>query len=235
MKKEWYMKTIIGALVLTICLLVVEGCKKSDDKAIKIIELSRKIVPLQICRVGENIETITLNQAMNWHENHEHEQHTLEKEVAVPVEEEIQTSQSHHHFCLGVLTGYQAIRYATDELFQEDMPKASDFDIKVSGSMDGVWGVMSFYTSRELKFEGEPKKMDLGSYTFTAKRISKGKSLVFCLRSGMIPEEFFALKNQGATCSSPALRKVKQQALLNILSAEPEDCFQVIDANCTTM
>jgi len=235
MKKEWYMKKIIGALVLTICLLVVEGCKKSDDKAIKIIELSRQIVPLQICRVGENIESITLNQAMNWHENHEHEQHTLEKEAAVPVEEEIQTSQSHHHFCLGVLTGYQAIRYATDELFQEDIPKASDFDIKVSGSMDGVWDVMSLYAGRELKFDGEPQKMDLESYTFTAKRISQDKSLIFRIRQGLIPEEFFVLKNQGATCSSPALRKIKEQALLNILFTEPKNCFQVVDANCTAM
>ncbi|MCK4905109.1 hypothetical protein KAS42_02535 [bacterium] len=230
MKKEWYMKTIVGVVALTICLLVAESCKKSDDKAVKIIELSRQIVPLQICRDEKNVETITLNQAMNWHENHEHEQHKLEKETAIPSEEEIQTSQKHHHFCLGVLTGYQAIRYATDELFQEDVPKTSDFDIKVSGSMNGVWDIMSFYTGRELKFEGDPKKINLESFTFTAKRISQNKFLVFRLQRGLIPKEFFELKNQGATCSSPALRKVKQQALLNILSAEPKDCFQVINA-----
>jgi len=226
MKKELYVKTLIIALVLTICVLAVQGCKKSDDKATKIIELSRQIVPLQICRVGENIETITLNQAINWHEDHEHE------DAVAPVEEEAHGSQDHHHMCLGVVTGYQAIRYAVDELFPEGIPEASDFDIKVSGPMDGVWDVMSLYTGRELKFDGELQEMDFKSFTFTARRFSQDKSLIFCIRQGLIPEKFFALKNQGATCGNPALGKVKQQALLNVLSAEPKDCFQIIGANC---
>lgn len=42
MKKEWYMKTIVGVVALTICLLVAESCKKSDDKAVKIIERRNK-------------------------------------------------------------------------------------------------------------------------------------------------------------------------------------------------
>jgi hypothetical protein len=97
--------------------------------------------------------------------------------------------------------------------------------------MDGVWDVMSLYTGKNLQFTEEPQKMDLTSFTFTAKRLSSGKSLTFCLREGFVPEEFFTLKNQGATCGNPQLRVVKQQALLNILSTEPENCFQVIDAN----
>ena len=92
--------------------------------------------------------------------------------------------------------------------------------------MDGVWDVMSFYTGRELEFEGEPKELGLESFTFTAKRISKDKFIIFRIRQGLIPDEFFALKNQGATCSSSELRKVKKQALLNILSADAKGCFE---------
>jgi hypothetical protein len=222
MKKEWYMKRIVVVLVLTSCLLVVDSCKKSDETGIKIIELSSQIAPLQTYRTGKNIETITLNQAMVWHEAHEK---NAPDATTTSTQEEIP-----HHFCLGVAAGYQAIRYAVDELFLESVPQASDFDIKVSGPMDGVWDIMSLYTGRELKFESEPKKLDLESFTFTAKRISKDKSLVFRLQQGMIPEKFFTLKNQGATCSNPDIRKVKQQALLNILSVEPKDCFRVVDA-----
>jgi len=231
MKKEWYAKTFIVASILTSSLLVVQGCKKSDDKAIKIIELSRQIAPLQIRRSGENIEIVTLIQAMAWHESHEQEHGgNATGAAATSAQEEMQDSPG--HLCLGVSTGYQAIRYAVDELFPEGVvPEASDFDIKVSGPMDGVWDVMSLYTGKELKFDGEPQEMGLESFTFTARRISQDKSLLFCLRLGLIPEEFFALKNQGATCASPALGKVKQQALLNVLSAEPKDCFQVIGAN----
>lgn len=236
MKKEWYVKTLIVTLILTSSLLVVQGCKKSDDKATKIIELSRQIVPLQICRVGENIETITLNQAMAWHETHEHEhEHDTSEAATTSAQEEMQTSQSRHHLCLGVSTGYQAIRYAVDELFPESIPEASDFDIKVSGPMDGVWNVMSLYTGRELKFDGQLQKMDIKSFTFTARRIPQNKSLIFRIRRGLIPEKFFALKNQGATCGNPALARVKQQALLNVLSAEPKDCFQIVDANCAAI
>ena len=236
MKKKWSMKRFVVVLVLVSGFLFVSGCSKSgdesEDNSAKILELSRQIVPLQICRVGKKIETITLSQAMAWHESHEHEhghghEHdTAEEQTAGTVEEKIQTHQHHHHLCLGVVTGYQAIRYATGELFGEDVPQASDFDIKVSGSMDGVWDVMSFYTGRELEFEGEPKELDLESFTFTAKRISKDKSIIFRIRRGLIPDEFFVLKNQGATCSSSELRTVKKQALLNILSADAKGCFE---------
>jgi formylmethanofuran dehydrogenase subunit E len=235
MKKEFYLKTLIVTLMVGLCLISLNGCKKSSDKTVKTIELIVQIEPLKICRIGSDIETITLNQAMKWHESHEHEQHTLEKETATTPEAEMQTPQEHQHFCLGVLTGYQAIRYATDKLFQDGIPKASDFDIKVSGSMNGVWDVLSLYTGRELKFDGQPEKMGLESYTFTAKRIDQNKVLIFRLRQGLISEEFFKLKNQGATCSDPAIRKIKQQALLNILSTEPEKCFDIININCSRL
>ena len=237
MKREWHARNFVVALVLTGYFLVLPGCGKSesesDGKLTRIRELSEQIAPLQIRRPGgESIETVTLKQAMAWHESHEHEHGDESTEAATTsAHEEKQDSPGHHHLCLGVSTGYQAIRYAANELFPESIPEASDFDIKVSGPMDGVWDVMSLYTGKELKFDGELRKMSLKSFTFTARRISQDKSFLFSLRSGLIPEEFFALKNRGATCGNPALGKVKQQALLNVLSAEPEDCFQIINAD----
>jgi hypothetical protein len=130
---------------------------------------------------------------------------------------------------LGVAVGYQAIRYAVGELFPDSVPQASDVDIKVSGPMSGVWDVMSLYAGRELKFEGEPKKLGLASFTFTARRISQDRSLVFQLQPGIIPEAFFRLKNQGATCANPEVGNAKEQALLNVLSAEPKECFRLLD------
>jgi hypothetical protein len=229
MRKERVTHTTIGFLFLTIGLLGIGGCKESDNEAVRIAELSRQIEPLRICRAGQEIETITLNQALQWHEAHEHDHSSLEEETAAPGEMQMQTPQDPQRFCLGVLTGYQAIRYATEQLFQNSIPKASHFDIEVSGSMSGVWDVMSLYTGRQLRFDGQPQKMDLGSYTFTAKRLDQNKVLVFRLRPGLISEDFFALKNQGATCSDPAIREIKQQALLSILAREPEDCFDAID------
>jgi hypothetical protein len=222
MKKEWYLKCLVVVLVLTSCLLVVDGCKEADDKAVIITELISEKEPLQANRAEKGIETITLNQAMSWHETHENK---VSDATTTSAQE-----KAPQHLCLGVAVGYQAIRYTVDELFPESIPQASDFDIKVSGPMDGVWDIMSLYTGRDLKFESEPKKLDVESFTFTAKRISKGKSLVFRLRQGMIPRAFFTLKNQGKTCGNPDVRKVKQQALLNILSVEPKDCFRIVDA-----
>jgi hypothetical protein len=70
--------------------------------------------------------------------------------------------------------------------------------------------------------------MDLRSFTFTAKRKSTDQLITFRIRPGLIPEEFFELKNQGASCSDADLKKVKQKALLSILSIEPNDCFYIV-------
>lgn len=234
MKKEWAVKIIISVSVSTTCFLGINGCKKSDDGEAKVIELSRQVAPLQVCRADKNIKTITLTQAMDWHESHELEYQMPDEEVVESIAGESQTIQP-HHFCLGVVIGYKAIRYATNELFQEDIPNASDFDIKVNGPMDGIWDVMNLYTGKNLRFGGELQKIDLTNYAFTAERFSLDKSFTFRLREGLIPEEFFVLKNQGATCGNPRLREVKQRALLNILSAEPEICFQAIDTNSITI
>ncbi len=226
MKNTWYVKNFAVVLVFTSLILVLAGCDKPDneysDRAAKISELSNQIAPLKVYKNSQAIATITLLQSMAWHEAHDDHDHD-DTETTASAEAES------HHFCLGVAIGYQAIRYATSDLFPQEVPNSSDFDIKISGSMDGVWDMLSFYTGRDLRFKGEPTKLDLESYIFTARRISKDKSLVFCLRSGLIPEKFFVLKNQGATCSHRELGKLKQQALLNILSSSPADCFELFD------
>ncbi|AQQ09852.1 hypothetical protein L21SP3_01671 [Sedimentisphaera cyanobacteriorum] len=196
-----------------------QGCEKAENKSTEINSLLGQIKPLQVQHDDNEVLSISVNQAMAFHENHEHSHSQAEDSHP----------SNDHHLCMGVLTGYQAIRYAVDELFGQSVPQASDFEISVTGPMDGVWDMMSLYTGKEMRFEGEPQPMDLKSFTFTARKISEDKSLVFGLRPGIIPEEFFELKNQGATCGNPELSKLKQQALLNILSVEPDKCFEVIN------
>jgi len=207
--------------ILIIGCVVLQGCKKTEDKSAEINVLIEQMKPLQVCGESNEVETITVRQAMAFHENHEHSHDASEDANAT-------ANASHsNHICLGVLIGCKAIGYAAEQLYGNEIPKAADFEITVKGSMDGVWDVMSLYTGRELEFAGEETELNLQSYTFTAKRISSGKSVTFCVRSGIIPDGFFAVKNQGATCSNAELRNVKQQALLNILSAENQNCFEL--------
>ncbi|MFA5293170.1 MAG: hypothetical protein WC496_09075 [Phycisphaerae bacterium] len=214
------MKKMLNVVLMVCFSMFLQGCKESADKSSEINRLISQMKPLQVYNDGNEIMTITVNQAMAFHENHEHSQSNAESS---------HISQN-SHICMGVLIGYKAIGYAAQQLFGDEIPKAADFDIKVSGSMDGVWDVMSLYTGRELKFEDEETELNLQSYTFTAKRIPSDKSVTFCVRGGLIPDGFFAVKNQGATCSNAELRKVKQQALLNILSAEHQNCFDFVES-----
>jgi hypothetical protein len=213
-------KTLLKALI--ICLAItLQGCKNTTDNSAKLNDLINQQKPLLVYNDNGDLTTITINQAMAFHENHEHTQSDSESS---------HSSQS-SHICMGVIVGYQAIQYAVAELFADDPPKPADINISVNGSMDGVWDVMSLYTSRELKFEGEETELNLKSYTFTATRISDNKSIKFCLRSGLVPDEFFAVKNQGANGSDAELRKIKQLALQNILSAGHQNCFEVVKNN----
>lgn len=241
MKNVWYVLLSITIFTLPITFLVLPGCSKSgtesDSKSTEIYKLSAQIVPLQIRRYGGVIETITLSHAMDWHHHREHKQHNKSHSKTFPelsdttAKEEPHGSDSRHPLCLGVLTGYQAIRYAVDGLFGREIPDVNDFDIRVNGPMEGVWDVINLYTGRKLNFDGKLQKMDLQSFTFTAKRESTDQLITFRIRPGLIPKEFFELKNQGATCSDDDLKKVKQKALLSILSIEPNDCFQIVGSS----
>lgn len=212
MKNAQQLLRFVITLTLMICLPVLPGCgesgSESDSKSTEIDEFSKQTAPLQICRVGGDIETITLAQA---------------------------TRRHHHHegLCLCVLTGYQAIRYAVAELFAGEVPEANDFDIKVMGTMDGTWDVLELYTGRKSNRYQSREELNLKSFTFVAKRVSINKAIAFRLRTGLIPEKFFELKNQGITCSDPALKKVKRQAAINILSIEPSRCFESLDSSIT--
>jgi hypothetical protein len=234
MKKEWTMRSVV-VLISTLCLLPLTGCDEAEDTGVNLAALIGQMEPLQVDRGAEKgIETVTLKQALAAHEGHGHEhehQHEHEHEHQHGVSNTAASAQDQvpQHVCLGVAVGYQAIRYAVGELFPDSVPQPSNVDIKVSGAMSGVWNVMSLYAGRELKFEGEAKKLGLESFTFTAREISTDKSLVFQLQPGVIPEAFFRLKNQGATCANPEVGKAKEQALLNVLSAEPKECFRLLE------
>ncbi len=241
MKNVWYVLLFITIFTLPTPFLVLPGCSKSgtesDSKSTKIYKLSAQIAPLQIRRSGGVIETITLSQVMDWHHHREHKQYnkshskTFLELSDTTTKEDLQSSDSHHPLRLGVLTGYQAIRYAVGELFGREIADANDFDIRVNGPMEGVWDVINLYTGRKLKFDGKLQKMDLRSFTFAAKRKSTNQLITFCIRQGLIPKEFFELKNQGASCSDADLKKVKQKVLLSILSIEPNDCFQIVGSS----
>ena len=202
------------------------GCSKSDSSQAEIAKLRNQIPPLKIADADGAIRTITLDQAMQWHETREmghesvagdHDHSNIDDHPVKPP------------LCLGVLAGYQAIRYATEQLYGTQTPNAADFEIQISGPVDGAWDMMSLYRGVDATFEGDVTLLSRESFVFTAKRVSEDRVIVFQLREGFIPEKFYPLKNAGATCGDKQLSQLKQQALLNLLSATPKGCFEKID------
>ena len=126
----------------------------------------------------------------------------------------------------GVATGYQAIRYATGLLFPDKVPDASDFEIAASGPMRGLGDVLDLYAGPELERPRGGGEVSLQSFTFTARRVSTGRSMSFRLREGLIPQEFFALKNQGLGCDHPDVKRLKERAARKVLSMPPGACFE---------
>jgi len=228
MKKKRYMLKFIVTLILTNYFLVVPSCSKSasesDSKSAEIGELIKQVVALQVRRPDGLIKTITLAEALNRPHNDKHEHHATAQNIDSP-----QTGHHHEGPCLGVVTGYAAIRYAVDRLFPNEIPEANDFGIMAMGQMDGAWEVFELYTGRELSRYQTQEALNLKSFTFVAKRISTDKRITFRLCNGLIPEMFFELKKQGATCSDPMLKKIKKQGTINILSTGSNNCFQTID------
>ena len=218
--------TIIAVLVAAGFVLIQPGCTNPSD----VQQISAQTEPLRVRRSGGKVETITFAQAMEWH--HDHEDHAGAVTSATPAKTAKDKPADDHHddgLCIGVATGYQAIRYAGGRLFPDKTPNAKDFELSVAGSMRGVWDVMRLYTGRKLtRPKKKAGKMSLKSFTFTARRISTGKTLTFRLRPGLIPAEFFAMKNRGVSCGDEALEALKKQAARKILSITPQECFEPV-------
>ena len=215
--------TIIAALVATGFVLTQPGCRSASD----VQKISAKTEPLRVRRSGGKVETITFAQAMDYH--HAHEDHAGTVTSATPKKSSKAEPEDDHDdgLCVGIATGYQAIRYTAGALFPDETPSDADFELSVAGAMRGVWDVMKFYTGRELaKPKKKAKGMSLKSFTFKARRISTGKTLTFRLRAGLIPTEFFAMKNRGVSCGDEALEALKKQAARKILSITPQECFE---------
>ncbi len=214
------------------CLISLLGCSPEEQPATTLSTTTP--TPLRVRGEDGNVKTITFARMMAWH--HEHEHHDGDSSDAAsratPASSSSRPKEAEHDdgLCIGVATGYQAIRYATGRLFPNQTPKASDFDISVAGAMRGVWDAISLHAGKKLAPpKGQrKKKLSLESFTFTARRISTGESLAFRLRSGLIPPEFFRLKNSGATCDDPALNRIKDRVVRKILSLTPEECFETI-------
>lgn len=228
MKNRCCRLSFIVTLTLANYSLIMPGCRKSaiesDSKSEEICELTRQVAALQVRRPDGLIKTITLDEALNQPHNDKQEHHATAQNADSPKMKDHQ-----QELCLGVITGYAAIRYAVDNLFPNEIPEANDFDIMAMGPMDGTWEVFELYTGRELKRHQTPEAMNLKSFTFVAKRVSTDKKITFTLCTELIPKTFFELKQQGATCSDPTLKRIKQQSAINILSIEPNKCFQTID------
>ena len=215
--------TIIAAVVATGFVLVQPGCANPSD----VQQISAKTEPLRVHRPGGKVETITFARAMDFH--HEHEGHTDTFTSATPAKTDKAPEDYDHDDgpCVGVAPGYQAIRYAAERLFPNETPSDADFGLSAAGAMRGVWDVLDLYAGRKLtRPKTKQKKMSIENFTFTARRISAGKTLTFRLRSGLIPSEFFAMKNRGVSCGDPALEVLKKQAARKILSSSPEECFE---------
>lgn len=230
MKKRRSMLRCIVALTLTSYFLAVPGCLKSaggpNSKSATDRQLIKQVAPLQVRRPGGPVETITLAEALRHHDEHEHPTTAQNTQNT----DSLQTRHPRQKLCLGVVTGYAAIRYAVDRLFPDSVPEASDFDIMAMGPMDGTWEVFELYTGRELNRYHSEEALHLRSFGFVAKRISTDRWIAFRLRAGLIPETFFELKKQGAACSDPRLEETKKQGIINMLSIGPDKCFQAIDS-----
>ncbi len=219
--------TIIAAVVAAGFVLVQPGCTNPSN----VQQISAKTEPLRVRRPGGKVQTITFAQAMEFH--HEHEDHAGTVTSATPKKSsKAKPEDDHDHddgLCIGIATGYQAIRYAAGRLFPGETPNAKDFELSVAGSMRGVWDVLDLYAGRKLtRPKTKQKKMSIESFTFTASRISTGKTLTFRLRSELISADFFTLKNRGVSCGDAKLEVLKKQAARKILSAHPEECFECL-------
>jgi hypothetical protein len=174
--------------------------------------------PLSLRRTGGTIERITFADAMAWHHSHE-EPHAGQSHA------EHEEEDHEGGLCAGVAAGYQAIRYATGLLFPDEIPQGSDFEMTATGPMRGLWDMLELYAGRELERPEGGDELSLQSFTFTARRVSTGERVSFHLREGLIPPEFFALKNRGLSCDHPDVKRLKAQAARTILSRAPEACF----------
>jgi hypothetical protein len=178
---------------------------------------SYDLEPLRVRRTKGQIEIITLADAMARHYGLDHHDH--------------HDSETQEHYtgkvCIGVAVGYQAVRYASKALFADDIPASSDLELSAVGNMHGTWDTFDLYMGETLaRPKPNPTGMSLDDFTFTAKRLSTGRTITFRLREGVIPNEFFQWKNRGVGCDNRRLRDLKQQAVDSILTQSPKECFE---------
>ncbi|RPI58476.1 MAG: hypothetical protein EHM48_10110 [Planctomycetaceae bacterium] len=209
--------TAVTVAILVMALLAQFGCSSTRSNT----EALPQVDPLQVRRANGVVQDIRIADAMAYH--HRHEDH-----ADTPSSDE----QDHEHeLCIGVVSGYQAIRFAGARLFPNGTPDASDIELSARGGMPGVWDVFELYTGREMvrpaRQVGTPS-ISPASFTFEAKQISTDQSISFRLREGLIPARFYELKAQGMGCDVPEVNEVKSRAARLILNTPPTDCFDLL-------
>ena len=213
-----YSHNVIAGMLLGLVLLVQSGCSSVESTTASSLP---QVDPLQVRRVDEAIQEITLSDAMAFH--HRHEEHAHDASLDEDEHEE--------ELCAGVATGYQAIRFAGARLFPDEVPEAADITLSVQGAMPGVWDIFELYTGTELTRptrHGAKPSLSLDSFLFEAKRPSTGQRIQFRLREGFIPERFFELKAQGFGCDHPEANEIKGKAARQILATAPQECFDLL-------
>lgn len=205
-------------LTIAIVLAAVANCLSGCGKAGHPDAPDVSPPPLSVRRTDGAIERITFADAVAWHHSHE---------MPHPGQAHAEHEEEDHEgeICAGVATGYQAIRHATGLLFPNEIPDGSDFEMTATGPMRGLWDMLELYAGRELDRPRGSDELSLQSFTFTARRLSTGETISFYLRDGLIPPEFFALKNRGLGCDHPDVKRLKAQAARTLLSRAPEACF----------
>ena len=209
-------KVIVGVL-LSLALFAQPGCSPAES----ITAAFPRVEPLRVRRIEGAVQEVTLADAMAYH--HAHENHHTHAAAA-------RRREARHEdgLCVGVAVGYQAIRYATGILFPNETPKASDFELSTAAAIPGFWDILDLYAGRKLdRPKAKQERMSLESFTFTARRISSGKTLSFRLREGLIGREFFELKNSGVSGNDDRLEVLKNRAARKILSVPPSECFEM--------
>jgi hypothetical protein len=215
------MVTVVAVLAAGI--LSQSGCGRAGDSGDG-ETLSVDPEPLRVRRGDSKTESITFAQAMAWHHRHEEK----EPEHAAGSED----AEHDHGLCIGVAAGYQAIRYAATQLFPDETPRAEDLEMSLAGNMPGVWDMLELYAGRSLpRPTAGHGQLSRAQFRFTAVRTSTSRKLFFQIREGLIPQEFFDMKNRGATCENPELNHVKKEAALRVLSISPQECFDPVGEN----
>lgn len=129
--------------------------------------------------------------------------------------------------CFGITSGYLSLKFAINELYGKDIPKADDFKIMLEGKMcSGVWDMYSLYFGEKR----ENKNVADKELTFIAERPSKGEKIVFVYNTQDFPQinKLFLAKRNPGKFQNVDLKSLKRDIIKKLLSTDDFSYFKVI-------